>query len=69
MQSTQQPKLLIRSDLVALLQLSEKQIDWLISTRQLRPLLICGEQRFDAREVDRLIATYQQIKEKRDSLV
>jgi len=66
---TSERKLLQRCDLVALLQLTKEKIDWLVGTRQIRPLLICGEERFDTREVDRLIAMYQQIAERKESLV
>jgi len=46
---------------MALLQLPEPNLQWLIDTHQLRPLVICGEERFDSREVDQLIETYKQI--------
>ena len=43
------------------LQLSAPQVDWLVSTGQLRAIRICGETRFDSHEVGELIATYNQI--------
>jgi hypothetical protein len=46
------------ADLPELLQLTQEQIDWLVSTRQLQPLKICGESRFDSRQIDDLINTY-----------
>ncbi len=49
------------------LQLSAPQVDWLVSTGQLRAIRICGETRFDSNEVSELIATYNQIaKRKQD---
>ena len=47
-------------ELPALLQLSQEQIDWLVNTRQLNPLIICGQKRFDSRDVDTLIQTYKE---------
>lgn len=47
------------AELPSLLQLSQEQIDWLVSTRQLQPLKICGESRFDSRAIDQLIDTYK----------
>jgi hypothetical protein len=66
MQGTEAPRLLQKTDVMALLQLPEPQVQWLIDTRQIRSLLLCGEERFDSREVDRLIATYQQISERKE---
>lgn len=46
------------ADLPGLLRLSQEQIDWLVGTRQLQPLRICGEVRYDSRQIDDLINTY-----------
>jgi hypothetical protein len=62
----QERRLLQKADLVAILQLTEPKIQWLIDTHQLRPLLLCGEERFDSKELDRLISTYQQIAERKN---
>ena len=43
------------------MQLDDTQIDWLVSTGQLRTIRICGEVRFDSNEVSELIETYTQI--------
>lgn len=59
-------RLLQKSDLPALLQLPEPKVQWLIDTKQIRSILICGEERFDTHEIDRLIATYQQITERKN---
>jgi len=66
MQTQQERRLLQKADLMALLQLPEPKIQWLIDTKQLRALLLCGEVRFDSKELDRLISTYQQIAERKD---
>ena len=66
MQGTQGRRLLQKADLMAILQLTEPKVQWLIDTRQIRPLLLCGEERFDSIELDRLIATYQQISERKE---
>jgi hypothetical protein len=47
MAAPQDRRLYAGADLPELLQLTEEQIDWLVSTRQLQPLKICGESRYD----------------------
>ena len=59
-------RLLQKADVVALLQLPESKIDWLINTHQIRALRLCGEERIDSHEIDRLIETYKQIAERKD---
>lgn len=66
MLGNQQRRLLQKTDLLAILQLPEPKVQWLIDTHQLRPLLLCGEERFDSKELDRLISTYQQIAERKN---
>lgn len=51
------------------MQLSDTQIDWLVSTGQLRAIRICGETRFDSNEVGELIATYHQIAKRKQDYV
>jgi hypothetical protein len=47
---------------MALLQLTEPKVEWLIATHQIHALILCGgEERFDSREIDQLIETYMQI--------
>ena len=65
MQGTQERRLLQKTDLIAILQLPEPKVQWLIDTQQIRSILLCGEERFDSKELDRLIATYQQIAERK----
>ena len=69
MQAQQERRLFQKADLMALLQLPEPKVQWLIDTKQIRPLLLCGEERFDSKELDRLIATYQQIATRKDPSV
>lgn len=52
-------------ELPGLLQLTPEQVDHLIRTRQLHKIRICGEDRVDARDVERLIATYRQVAERK----
>jgi hypothetical protein len=66
MPDTQERRLFKKVDLMALLQLPEPKVQWLIDTKQLRALLLCGEERFDSKELDRLISTYQQIATRKD---
>lgn len=51
------------------MQLSVPQIDWLVSTGQLRAIRICGETRFDSHEVGELIETYTQITKRKQDYV
>lgn len=69
MLGTQERRLLQKSDLIVILQLPEPKVNWLIDTHQIRPILLCGEVRFDSKEIDRLIATYMQIAERKDQNV
>jgi hypothetical protein len=69
MQGAQERRLLQKTDLVAILQLTEPKVQWLIDTKQIRSILLCGEERFDSKELDRLIATYQQIAERKNPIV
>ena len=66
---SQQPRLLTAADLITLLQLPEPKVRWLIDTRQIHPLLLCGEERFDSREIEALIHTYRQISERKEQHV
>jgi hypothetical protein len=62
-------RLYMAGELPSLLQLNEGQVDHLIKTGQLLPIRICGEVRFDSRELDRLIETYRQIALRKNSCV
>jgi len=58
-----------RDELSALLQLDELKVQQLVNTGQLSPIRICGEVRFDSRDVDQLIQTYKQISQRKQSYV
>jgi len=53
------------SELPGVLQLSQEQIDWLVNTGQLSPIFIAGEQRFDSRDINQLIAAYKAVQSRR----
>jgi len=67
--STTVRRLYLPSELPEILRLTPEQIDHLVRTGQLRPIRICGEDRFDSRELDALIETYKQISSRRHSYV
>ena len=58
-------RLLVRSDVESLLQLSEDQVQQLINTRQVTVIRITGQERFDSRELDLLIETYKKTAQRR----
>ena len=58
-------RLLLRGDVQSLLQLSEDQVQLLISTRQITMIRIQGEDRFDSRDLDLLIETYKKTAQRR----
>jgi hypothetical protein len=60
-----QRRLLVRDQLVSLLQLSDEKTQELINTRQITAIRIKGEERFDSRELDLLIETYKQTAQRR----
>jgi hypothetical protein len=67
---TTQRRLLLRADVMAVLQLPEPKVQWLLDTHQLHALFLCeGEERIDSREVDQLIETYKQIAVRKDPCV
>ena len=57
--------LYMREDLPAVLSLSPEQIGTLIDTGQLTAILICGEERFDSREVSAFIDSYIRVNRRR----
>ena len=65
----EQLRLLTAADLITILQLPEAKVRWLIDTRQIHPLLLCGEERFDSHEIESLIRTYRQISERKQTHV
>jgi NADH:ubiquinone oxidoreductase subunit E len=52
--------ILVSSELVMkMLSLTQEQVTWLSDTDQLQPIHICGQVRFDARDVHRLVESYK----------
>ena len=52
-------RLLVRLEVLQMLQLTDVQVQGLINTRQIIALRIAGEERFDSRDLERLIDTYK----------
>ena len=59
MQTQVQRRLLVRDDVLAILNLSDDGVQQLINTRQIQPLRIAGEERYDSRDLDNLIEAYK----------
>lgn len=59
MQDRNGRRLLKKSELIDMLQLEEAEVDWLINTSQIRPVRICGQERFDTKDVLQLIDSYK----------
>jgi hypothetical protein len=53
------------TELPALLRLTPEQVDRLINTGQLRPIRICGQERFTSNEINALVETYKQIADRK----
>ena len=56
---SEERRLLSRAEVQAILDLSEEQVQYLINTRQITAIRIAGEERFDSRDIDRLIDGYK----------
>jgi hypothetical protein len=52
-------RLLIRLEVLQMLQLTDEQVQGLVNTRQIVPIRIAGEERFDSRDLERLIDSYR----------
>jgi hypothetical protein len=48
-----------REEVLAVLQLSDDQVQQLINTRQIQTIMIVGEERFDSLDLYRLIEAYK----------
>jgi hypothetical protein len=59
LKAREERRLLIREEVLSLLYLSDEQLQLLIRTRQIVPIKIAGEERFDARDLDQLIESYK----------
>lgn len=65
MAMTSDRRLYQSAEVPVLLQLSQEQIDWLVDTGQLTPIRIAGEERFDSRDINKLIEAYKTIQSRR----
>jgi hypothetical protein len=54
-----------RDHLPHILSLSSEQVDTLINTGQLTPILICGVERFPSREISQFVDTYIRVTRRR----
>jgi hypothetical protein len=52
-------RLLLRAEALSYLQLEDEQLQNLIDTRQITPIRIAGDERFDLNDLDELIKTYK----------
>jgi hypothetical protein len=59
LQHTEERMLLTLDEVMALLQLGKADVQWLANTYQLQPIQICAQERFDSRDVRRLIDSYK----------
>lgn len=57
-QSSRTRRLLLRDEVLWLLRLTDEQFQLLVNTRQITTIRICGVERFDSKDIDRLIDTY-----------
>jgi hypothetical protein len=64
--TTQVRELLTRDEVATRLRLGVEKVDRLVATKQLTPILICGEMRFDSADVVTLIMTYKAVAERRN---
>jgi hypothetical protein len=59
MQMQHERRLLLRGEIVSLLQLPEEKVQQLVDTQQLLPIRIAGEERFDSKDLHQLIEVYK----------
>jgi hypothetical protein len=55
----QERRLLVRNEVLSLMQLPDEKVQQLINTRQLLAILIGGEERFDSKDLYQLIDSYK----------
>jgi len=58
-------RLLRRAEVQEMLNLSAEQVQYLINTRQITAIRIAGEERFDLRDIERLIESYKATAQRR----
>jgi hypothetical protein len=67
MNNQHERRLMLRGEIVALLQLPDHKIQTLVDTRQILPIRIEGEERFDSKDVYQLIDVYKATASRRTS--
>ena len=65
MQSSEQPLLLTVDEVMSTLRLEKDQVKWLENTTQLQLIIICGQERYDSRDVRRLVDSYRSTQARR----
>jgi hypothetical protein len=55
----QERRLLVRDEVLSVLQLADEEVQQLVDTHQLIPLRICGQERFDSKDLFQLIDSYK----------
>jgi hypothetical protein len=65
MEGTEGRMLFTVDEVMGLLNLDKPAVEWLTNTTQLQPIRICGQERYDARDVRRLIDSYKTTQKKR----
>lgn len=59
MQTQQERRLLDRSEVLSVLDLPDGDVQQLVDTHQLVPIRICGQERFDSKDLFQLIDSYK----------
>jgi hypothetical protein len=65
MQTQHERRLMVRTEILFLLQLSDETVQQLIDTRQILPIKIAGEERFDSKDLYQLIDAYKRTAERK----
>jgi hypothetical protein len=65
MQAHQERRLVPMAELIAILQLEESEVRHLVDTAQIRPIQICGHERFDTKDVFQLVDSYHAVQNRR----
>jgi hypothetical protein len=67
MNSQHERRLMLRGEIISLLQLPDHKIQELVDTSQIQPIRIVGEERFDSKDVYQLIDAYKATASRRTS--
>ena len=64
MKSQSGRRLLMHYEAAEMLNLTPKDIQWLVDTRQIHEVVIHGKKRLDKRDVDRLVTFYRRVQQR-----